>query len=129
MPRFHFHLRAGGMMHRDLDGTQCPDTVAARSHAATVATELMQHSDRRTRHWSMLVEDERGEPSFELFFADVDPTLGCLPPELQGLTVQTCRRLGALTDALCAARATRIQSRILLARAQQQPRLVYAKGE
>ena len=116
-------------MHRDLEGTECPDVAAARLHAVAVATELMQHSDRRTRHWSMLVEDERGGPSFDLFFADLDATRGSLAPELQELTAQTCRRLGALIDALCAARATRMESRILLARARQKPHLAYAKGE
>jgi hypothetical protein len=45
------------------------------------------------------------------------------------LVSDTCRRLGALTDALCAARATRIETVRLLALARGRPQLVYARGE
>jgi hypothetical protein len=73
MPRFHFHLRARGTIHRDLDGTELPDLAAAHDHAAAVAEELMRHSSGGTRHWSMCVEDQSGKLQFDLFFADVDP--------------------------------------------------------
>jgi hypothetical protein len=129
MSRFHFHLRAHGTIHHDVDGTELPDPAAARAHASAVADELMRHSSFRTRHWSICVEDEGGEAPFDLFFADVDSSLASYPPQMRLLVSQTCRRLGALTDALDAARATRIETRKLLARARGKPQLVYARGE
>jgi hypothetical protein len=135
MPRFHFHLRARGQIHRDLDGTELPDVAAARVHAAGVAEELMRHAAAGTRHWSLCVEDERevsvegGERQFDLYFADVDPSLAAYSPQMRLLVSDTCRRLGALTDALCAARATRIETRRLLALARGRPQLAYARGE
>lgn len=130
MPRFYFHLRARGMIHRDVEGAELPDLAAAHVHATAVAEELMRHSGGGTRHWSMCVEEEEsGEVKFNLFFADVDPSLASLPPQTRMLVSQTCRRLGALTDVLCAARAARIEARMLLARARGKPHLVYARGE
>jgi len=127
MQRFHFHLRAGGTIHRDFDGTELADIVAARAHATVVAEELLLHSGGRTRHWSMCVEDEAGRRQFEVFFADVDPRLARTPPATRLLVSDTCRRHGALTDLLCALRAGLTEARMLLVRAQQKPRLVYSK--
>jgi hypothetical protein len=137
MPRFHFDLRARGTIHRDLDGTEFPDVAAARAHAAGVAEELMRHSAAGTRHWSLCVHDESEESvegesggrQFDLYFADVDPSLAAYSPQMRLLVSDTCRRLGALTDALCAARATRIETLRLLARARGRPQLAYARGE
>jgi hypothetical protein len=137
MPRFHFHLRARGQIHRDLDGIELPDVTAARVHAASVAEELMRHAAAGTRHWSLCVEDEAegavedesGERQFDLYFADVDPSLASYSPQMRLLVSDTCRRLGALTDALCAARATRIETLRLLARARGRPQLAYSRGE
>jgi hypothetical protein len=126
MPRFHFHLRARGTINRDLDGTELADLAAARSYASLVTEELMRNSGGGTRHWSMCVENESGEPQFDLFFADVDPSLAAYSPQMRLLVSKTCRRFGALTDALCAARATRVETRMLLARARGKPQLVYA---
>ena len=129
MPRFHFHLRNHGAIHRDPDGTELPDVAAARAHAAAVAEELMHCSDGRTRHWSMSVESDDAQPGFDVFFADVDPSLAGYSPQMRMLVSETCRRIGGLTDALCAARATRMETRILLARARGRPHLVCARGE
>jgi hypothetical protein len=139
MPRFHFHLRARGTIHRDLDGTELPDLAAAHAYAATVAEELMRNGAAGTRHWSLHVEDESGssvedeaegeQTPFDLFFADIDPSLALFPPQMRSLASQTCRRMGALTDAMCAARATRVETRLLMARASGRPTLVYARGE
>jgi len=129
MPRFHFHLRAQGMIHHDADGTDLPDTAAARAHATAVAGELMRQSNVRTRHWSLCVEDGSGQPQFDLFFADVDPSLAAFSPQMRSLVSETCRRLGALTDVLCAARVTRMEARMLLARARGKPQLVFSRGE
>jgi hypothetical protein len=129
MRRFYFHLRARGRIHRDPDGALLPDLAAARAHAEAVAEELMRHAGGGARHWSLCVEDESGEPQLDVFFAEVDPSLAASAPQVRMLVIETCRRLGALTDALSAARATRMETRMLLARARSKPQLVYARGE
>src|SRR5215471_13233972 len=110
MPRFHFNLRARGMMHRDLDGTELADVMAAREHATAVADEMMRHSGAATRHWSIQVEDADGHAQFDLFFADVDQRLAGYSPQMRLLVSQTSRRLGALTDVMNVARATRTEA-------------------
>jgi hypothetical protein len=127
MPRFHFHLRAAGTIHRDTDGMDLPDLEAVREHATAVAQELMRHSTRMTRHWSICVEDEHDERALDLFFADVDPSLAAYSPQTRMLVIETSRRLGALTDALCEIRATQLETRILIARSRGKPYLAYAK--
>ncbi len=129
MSRFHFHLRVRGKIHHDADGTDLPDTAAARAHADAVAQELLRNAARATRHWSLRVEDDAGEQQFDLYFADVDPSLAGYSPQMRMLVAQTCRRLGALTDVLAAARETRRETRILLARARGKPQLAYVRGE
>jgi hypothetical protein len=129
MPRFHFHLRVRGAIHRDPDGTDLPDIAAARAHAAAVAGEFMLHTGGSTRHWSMFVEDDGGHSQFDLFFADVDPSIDAYSPRVRTLVVETCRCFGALTDTLCAARALVVETRRLLARSRRKPQLAYARGE
>ena len=129
MPHFHFHLRARGMVYRDDDGTDFPDIAAAHEHACAVARELMWNSAGATRHWSLRVDDEAGTRQFDLYFADIDPSLAAYSPQMRLLVGQTCRRLGALADVLAAAHAIRMESRVLLARARGKPQLVHAKGE
>jgi hypothetical protein len=127
MPRFHFHLRANGAIQRDQQGTELPNQAAAREYASTVARELMLHSGFRTCHWSLRAENEKAEAQFDLYFADVDPRLGACSAKVRTTASETCRRIGALTDVLCAARETLVESRLLLARTQGRPQLVYAK--
>jgi hypothetical protein len=127
MPRFHFHLRARGKIHQDPDGMDLPDIAAAREHASAVARELMRHSDSGTRHWSICVENTSGEREFDLFFAEIDPSLTAYPPQMRLMVIQTSRRLGALTEAIYAARATQVETRVLIARARGKPQLAYAR--
>ncbi len=129
MPLFHFNLRARGRVHHDSDGTDLPDLAAARDHAGEVARDLLRYCEDETRRWSLCVENEKGERQFDLFFADVDPSLASYSPQLRLLVRETCRRFGALTDALCAARAARTESRMLFARSRGKPQLVYARNE
>ncbi len=124
MPQFHFHLRARGMIHRDLDGAELPDLAAAHDHALAVTEELMRHSEAGTGHWSLCVEDARGERMFDLFFADIDQRIAPYPPQVRLLASETCRRHGALIDVLCDVRTTLNETRILLARAQRKPYLL-----
>jgi hypothetical protein len=125
MPRFHFHLRASSTILRDRDGSECADLPAAHSHAVGVATELMRNSGRNARLWSLFIEDEGGRVLFDLFFSDVESNRGS--PELEELTARTCRRHSALIDIFCAARATMLESRMLIARARRRPQLAYSR--
>lgn len=127
MPRFHFHLRARGTIHLDSDGADLPDIPAAHEHARAVAQELMRHSDGNTRHWSICVEDERGGHELDVFFADVDPNLGSYSPQMRMLVMETCRRLGELTDIRYAVRATMIEARMLITRSRGKPQLVFTR--
>ncbi len=129
MPQYHFHLRARGRIHRDQQGTGLPDIAAAHAHASAVAEELMRHAGGDARHWSLSVTDESDQPQFDVFFAELDAGLAGYSPQMRLLVTETCRRLGALTDVLSAVRATRMETRILLARARGKPHLVYARGE
>ncbi len=129
MPRYHFHLRARGTIHHDREGTGLPDLAAARDHASAVAEELMRNAGGGARHWSMCVEDGAGERQFDLFFADVDDGLVSYSPQMRLLVTQTGRRLGALTDTLCAVRETLIETRMLVARSRGKPYLVYARRD
>src|SRR5262245_42854058 len=119
MSQYYFHLRAHGNIYRDFHGAELPDFNTARAHAGAVAEELMRHSDFRARHWSMLVEDEKGVLQFDLFFSDVDESLAEHSPTSRARASETCRRIGALTDLRSAARATMVESCILLARARR----------
>jgi len=129
MPHYHFHLRARGHIHRDLEGIALPDVEAARAHALAVTDELMRHSEGGTRHWSIIVEDESGDALFDVFFADVDGRLDSYAPEIRMMAAQTCRRHGALIDVLTAVRATLVETRLLMARARGKPMLVHARGK
>lgn len=127
MPRFHFHLRACGALHRDLAGTDCLDLTQARAHAVAVAQELMDRSEQGYRHWSMRVEDANGEPVFDLFLADVAARRELLPVDMHELIALTCRRHAELIDVLCAVRATIAESRMLRARSTRKPQLVFGR--
>src|SRR5689334_6942651 len=128
MPRFHFHLRACGRLHLDLEGTDCSALTQARSHAVAVAQELMRQSAHGRRHWSIRVEDADGEAVFDLFFADVASSGEPLAAQLRELVALTCRRHAAYIDVLCSVRATVAESRILMARARRKPQLVFSRA-
>jgi hypothetical protein len=127
--RFHFHLRSNGMIHVDQDGTELPDIAAARVHATDVAEELMSHSGYATCHWSLSVTDDGAHPQFDLYFADVDPRLAAFAPQVRMQAETTCRRIAALIDVTCVARATLAESAILRARSRGKPQLAYARGK
>ena len=128
MPRYHFHLRAGGTIHRDVEGTVCADASAAHAHAVAVADDLLRHSGRSTRHWSLRVEHESGASAFDLFFAEVAAAQDNLPADMQRDVARTCRRVGALADTIASVRSTVVESRMLLARSRGTPQLAYAKN-
>ena len=126
MPRFHFHLRARGVIHWDPEGTDLPDLASAREHGCEVARELMRHR-QGAWCWSLYVEEDEGKQRLDLYFADIDPSLDACSPQTRMLIGETCRNLSELTEVLSALRATRLQSAMLLARARGKPQLAYAR--
>ena len=41
MPRYYFHVREGGTLHRDEEGQELPDAEAARKEAINAAREIL----------------------------------------------------------------------------------------
>jgi hypothetical protein len=41
MPRYYFHVREGGTLHRDEEGQDLPDAEAARKEAISAAREIL----------------------------------------------------------------------------------------
>jgi len=128
MPRFYFHLRAQRSINHDLEGTECRNAIAARAHARRVAKELMSHSGAETRLWSIHVEDESGEPSSDVLFADVDAALKDFPPRTRELLREMGRQHAALIDVLCSMRSTLTNTRVVIAGASGGPLLVHSAG-
>ena len=70
MPMYFFTLR-NREEYNDLDGTDLPGIDAARSHAHTVAKELMFKSDdKEWSHWKMSVSDEAGREVYSFVLSD-----------------------------------------------------------
>ncbi len=80
MPRFYFHLRAGEALPRKIEEGTWPTVAGAYGRALEVAKGLMRNGHEETRRWSLQVEDERAERSFEVFFSDVAARFGSLRP-------------------------------------------------
>jgi hypothetical protein len=90
--------------------------------------ELMRNAEPERRHWSICVADRDGQALFDVYFADVDPSLDRAPADWRRLRLETSRHYAGLVDALCSARATVTESRMLIARARRRPQLAYARN-
>jgi hypothetical protein len=71
MRRYYFHLHAGEAIHRDVEGRSWPTIGAAYGHALELAKQMMRDGPEEAQHWSLQVEDEGAETSFEVSFFDV----------------------------------------------------------
>lgn len=63
MPRFYFHVRQGGLLVPDLEGTELPDRGCARDEAVNCARDLAAERIRAGRGLagrSIEIEDEQG---------------------------------------------------------------------
>ena len=70
MPMYFFSLRDREQVD-DLDGTDLPGIDAARSHAHTVAKELMFKSkEKEWSHFTMSVSDEVGREVYSFVLSD-----------------------------------------------------------
>jgi hypothetical protein len=73
MPKFYFNL-CNKTPVPDNDGTELPDVEAARSHAISVARELMFRRrgmlGQDWTHWTMSVRDHAGNEVFSFGLLD-----------------------------------------------------------
>jgi hypothetical protein len=76
MPRYYFHLRAGEAIHRDVEGHSLPTVGGAYGHALDMAKQIMRDGPEEAQHWSLQVEDEGAETTFEVSFFDVAARFG-----------------------------------------------------
>lgn len=100
MPLYYFSLKYGRHAISDETGEELADAAAARSHAETIAREIMQSRELKTRFWRIQVSDDYMLPLFEVYFPEVDRTLGHLPPEWRKTVAAVSRSAAHLTDAL-----------------------------
>ncbi len=74
VPRYFFHVRdTTGLLVEDPDGTELPDTAAARAEAAEAAREVMAEHIRKGEDvsgWRFEVTNEHDQPVLSLLFRD-----------------------------------------------------------
>lgn len=128
MPLYYFRLCDNKGQYADPDGTFLSDEAAAKAHARRVAKELMHRCELKTRHWKLVVCDGDGEVLFDVPFAAEDQTLDHLGPELRHSVERLSRSMGSLADVIFDCRATVLQSRALLARADGKLYLAATEG-
>jgi hypothetical protein len=116
---FYFALKTGKQIIPDPEGQELADEHAARLHAAAVAQQIMRHREHDTRGWRVQVCDDYLKPLFEVFFAEVDETIGSLPIDLQASIENVVRTAAALNDAVAAMQSTLSEVRQTLGRADQ----------
>ncbi len=73
MPRFYFHVSAGGQDFQDDVGSEAADVAAAHSRALVLADRVMMYSifaDRAPdfRRWIVKVTDETRRPVINVLF-------------------------------------------------------------
>jgi len=129
MPLYHFKLIHDGAEAADPDGVRLPNNRSARDHALRVARELLKHEEVRKRHWLLEVRSKKGNTLFAVPFAEVDPTLAHLPPDMRQLIERTSENLRKLSDVVGKSRRMVQRVRGTLARAQKRPYLVAENGK
>jgi Domain of unknown function (DUF6894) len=128
MPTYKFKLSDDSDGIEDDVGVSLPDAEIAHRYACDVARELMDHRERRTRHWRLDVYEDDGEKVFDIPFASLDHTLDHLEPVLRAAMEQCAQHIRSLKDALYDASLTRREARSLVARSRGKPYLVADRG-
>ena len=119
MALYFFVLKHGELAIPDLNGEDLPDDAAARVYACTVARELMQSREIKTRLWRLEVLDGNLAHCFEVHFSEIDETLGHLPPNLRETIVTVARRAADLQDTMKRMRDTLSDAKNTLAEADR----------
>jgi hypothetical protein len=129
MPLYYFNLNHRDGTTPDCDGTDLPDDAAAGLHAGAVARELLRHREAKRRSWCLQVCDAARAPLFELLFADVDPSLDHLSPELKASLNDVSLKASRMNDSIKDVRASIHQLRGTLACADGLPWLAAINGK
>jgi hypothetical protein len=128
MPIYTFKLidDSGGI--EDDFGVSLANTAIAYGYACDVVRELMNHRERKTRHWRLDVYEDSGEKVFDIPFVQLDRTLDHLAPEYRVLVEECAERIRSLKDAYYDASLTRREARSLVARSRRKPYLAADRG-
>ena len=128
MPTYKFKLSddSGGV--EDDFGVSLPNAEIAYRYACDVARELMDHRERRVRHWRLDVYEDNGEKVFEILFAKLDQTLDHLRPDTRELVELSAQRIRSLKDVCYDASLTWRESQALVARSRGKPYLAVDRG-
>jgi hypothetical protein len=118
MPNYTFELRDGRGGIDDDTGVPLADRVQALLYARGIVHELMRSREVETRTWQLDVYDEAGARVIEIPFANVDPTLDHLRPELRAMVEKFCNRRLSVDEMIYAARNTVLEARALVARSR-----------
>ena len=72
MPRYFFHIRQGGALGRDAEGTELPDIEAARHEAVERACAIWSKTPPDPDHndHTFEIADERGETVLVVSFSE-----------------------------------------------------------
>ena len=100
MPLFYFILKAGRHAYPDSEGQEFANEASARTHAQTVARELMRNRETRTGHWRIQVCDDYLQPRYECLFADIDDTLDRFDSDSRASAKAVARTTAAIGDSL-----------------------------
>jgi uncharacterized protein DUF6894 len=113
MPRYKFKLNddSGGI--EDDFGVNLPNSEIAHRYACDVVRELMDHRERKTRHWRLEVYQDNGEKIFDIPFATLDQTFD--GPRPQSRTRKDARYDAGLTPRQSLSPAARSRAKPYLA--------------
>jgi uncharacterized protein DUF6894 len=128
MPRYKFKLNddSGGV--EDGFGVNLPNGEIAQRYACDVVRELMDHRERKTRHWRLEVYQDNGEKVFDIPFAKLDQALDGLHPQSRALVKLCAQQVRSLKDAYDDASLTWREARSLVARSRGKPYLAVDHG-
>jgi hypothetical protein len=127
MPTYKFKLSDDGGGVGDDFGVSLPNAQIAHRYACDVARELMDHRERRTRHWRLDVYEDN-EKVFEVPFAKLDQTLNHLRPDTRKLVERCAQHVRSLKDVCYDASLTLRESEALVARSRGKPYLAADHG-
>lgn len=129
MALFYFNLNTGRQTIVDAEGTDLPDETAARSHAQTVARDIVRNDRSRTFSWRVEVFDEQRRSCFEVLLVSASEELKYLPNALREGVTHSARRVASLNDDIHELRHSLRQVRATLARADGMPYLAAVSGK
>jgi hypothetical protein len=114
MSLYYFTLKYGRHTVTDDEGEELADDAAAKSHAESIARDLMQSRELKTRFWRIEVCDDYLNPLFDLYFSEADKTIGHLPVEWRNAITTVSRTAGGLVDAVVTIQGTLAEVRATL---------------